>query len=293
MEHCDILIIGSGAAGISAAKTVAQENVNIWLVDAKETMGGVLQQCFHHGFAHGISGPEYVNMILEDFPKDVHIFLETTVLSISEERVAKLLGPTTGLIEVSFEQVIVATGCYEIPIGALQIAGTRPSGIYNAGQMQEMMNIFGDIPEGPAVILGGGDLGLIMADQLAHLDFDVTIVEKNVRSRALNRNQRCLNKSNIQLLCNQTIDEVFGWPKLDGVRLSSGEYVPCQLLLIAIGMRPERTLVESLYRMPWVHLCGNCLIVHSMVETVVTEGKKVGLDALSQWRKDNDRSIWT
>ena len=130
MEHCDILIIGSGAAGISAAKTVAQENVNIWLVDAKETMGGVLQQCFHHGFSHGCNGPEYVHMLLENFPKNVHLFLGTTVLSISQERVAQLIGPILGKTTLSFKQVIVATGCYEIPIGALAIAGTRPDGIY-------------------------------------------------------------------------------------------------------------------------------------------------------------------
>ena len=176
MEHYDILIIGGGAAGIAAAKECY--GVKALLVDRRPELGGVLLQCTHHGFGNNKSGTEFTEDLLLDFPETVDLALNTTVLSLSPNKTALLSGKDIGRKEVSFSQLILAAGCREIPMGALPIAGTRPQGIFTAGQMQEMMNLHNHVPEGPVVILGGGDLGLIMANQLAEKGLAVTLVEK-------------------------------------------------------------------------------------------------------------------
>ena len=174
MEHFDILIIGGGAAGIAAAK--ATKDAKVLLVDRKEALGGVLLQCSHHGFGKNKSGVEYAEELLKDFPENIAVALNTTVLSVSGEKKALLCGREFGRREVSFSQLILASGCREIPMGALPIAGSRPRGVYTAGQMQEMMNCHGVTPEGPVVILGSGDLGLIMARQIASLGLDLSLI---------------------------------------------------------------------------------------------------------------------
>ena len=176
MEHYDILIIGGGAAGIAAAKACG--GAKVLLADRKAALGGVLLQCAHHGFGKNQNGPEYTAELLEDLPKTLTLSLNTTVVSVSADKKALLRSREFGKKEITFSELILATGCREIPIGALPVAGTRPKGIYTAGQMQEMMNLHGLIPEGPAVILGSGDLGLIMANHLAQAGIAVTLVEK-------------------------------------------------------------------------------------------------------------------
>ena len=165
MEHYDILIIGGGAAGIAAAKACSGRKV--LLADRKPALGGVLPQCAHRGFGKNKSGIEYAADLLTDFPETVSLALNTTVLSVSDDKTAVLSGTEFGRKQISFSQLILASGCREIPMGALPIGGTRPKGVYTAGQMQELMNLYGVVPEGPVVILGSGDLGLIMAKHLA------------------------------------------------------------------------------------------------------------------------------
>ena len=206
MEYFDILIIGGGAAGIAAAKEAA--GAKVLLVDSKNALGGVLLQCTHLGFGKNKSGIQYAADLLLDFPKEITLALNTTVLSVSEDRTALLSGREFGRKTVAFSQLILATGCREIPMGALPIGGTRPKGIYTAGQMQEMMNLHGIVPEGPVVILGSGDLGLIMARQLAEVGLAVTMVEKKNQCGGMARNQRCLEEHPIRLLCGYTIREV-------------------------------------------------------------------------------------
>ena len=152
MEHFDILIIGGGAAGIAAAK--AAGSAKVLLVDRKAQLGGILLQCTHRGFGKNKSGMEYAADLMKDFPETVSLALNTTVLSVSGDKTAVLSGREFGRKRISFSQLILASGCSEIPIGALPIGGTRPKGIYTAGQMQEMMNLHGVVPEGPVVILG-------------------------------------------------------------------------------------------------------------------------------------------
>ena len=282
MEHVDVLIIGGGAAGISAAKECI--GAKVLLADRKTSLGGVLLQCTHHGFGQNQSGIQYAADLLEDFPEDITVALNTTVLSVSADKTAMLSGKEFGQKEISFSQLILATGCREITAGALTIGGTRPKGVYTAGQMQELMNLHGMQPEGPAVILGSGDLGLIMAKQLAEARLAVTMVEKSARCGGIPWNQRCLKEYPIQLICSDTIVQIHGENNICGCTTQSGEYLPCKTLLIAVGLRPERELVEHLGNPDWLHLCGNCSCVHPVVESVTGEGQQAGIAALKNLR---------
>ena len=282
MEHYDLLIVGGGAAGISAAKAARRAGcASIAVVDRKPALGGVLLQCAHRGFGDGCTGPEFVRQLLEDFPPEIRVISGRTVLKIEESKVARLSGGRS----VSFDRLILAAGCREVPMGALPIAGTRPAGIYTAGQMQEMMNLHGYVPEGPAVILGSGDLGLILADQLAQAGIPVTLVEKKSSCGGLARNRRLLGRDSIRLVCSQTVTEVAGEKRLTACRLSSGERLPCKTLLIAVGLRPERTLTANLGNPEWLRLCGNCSTVHPMVEGAITEAIQTGTAVWETMRK--------
>lgn len=277
MEHVDILIVGGGAAGICAAKAAAR-GCSAALVDRRHTLGGVLPQCTHHGFGGGMTGPEYTALLLGDFPTEVALFLNTTVLSIEKTKTARLSGGRS----LSFSQLILATGCREIPMGALPIAGTRPKGVFTAGQMQEMMNLHGVTPDGPVVILGSGDIGLIMAARIASLGIPVALVEQRETCGGLARNRGCLKEFPIRLLCSRTVTAVAGEKTLEGCFLSDGTYLPCRTLLIAVGLRPERTLSAGLDNPDWLQLCGNCNAVHPMIEGVIAEGTRAGILARSR-----------
>ena len=277
MEHFDILIVGGGAAGIAAAKACA--NAKVLLADRKSALGGVLLQCAHRGFGKNKNGTEYAADLIKDFPDTVTLALNTTVLSVSKEKTALLSGREFGQETVSFSQLILASGCREIPVGALPIGGTRPQNVYTAGQMQELMNLHGHIPEGPVVILGSGDLGLIMAKQLATIGLPVTLVEKKDACGGMARNQKCLEELPIRLICADTVVQIHGEERICGCTTEKGICLPCRTLLIAAGLRPERELVFGLGNPPWLHICGNCNKVHPMVEAVVQEGKQAGITA--------------
>ena len=282
MEHYDILIVGGGAAGISAAK--AASGAKVLLVDRRPKLGGVLLQCTHHGFGKDQSGIEYGAGLVEDLPADIMLALETTVLSVTKNKTALLSGRGFGCKWIGFSRLILAAGCREIPIGALPIAGSRPKGIYTAGQMQEMMNLHGVVPEGPVVILGSGDLGLIMAKQLAEAGLAVTMVEREDSCGGMARNRHCLQDRPIRLICSDTITQVHGETTICGCTTQNGTYLPCKTLLIAVGLRPERELIWDLGDPEWLHICGNCNKVHPMVEAVVNEGKRAGMTALEKIR---------
>ena len=283
MEHCDILIIGAGAAGLAAAKAAWDAGcTDILLVDRKPSLGGILLQCRHRGFGNNLDGPEYIEKLTANFPEEIRCLPDTTVVSLSENREALLKSPRFGEKCVSFDQLILASGCLEIPMGTLPIAGTRPKGIYTAGQMQEMMNLHGFLPEGPVVILGSGDLGLIMAKHLFDADIPVAgLVEQKAECGGMARNRQFLPQSRIPVICNNTISQVLGSPKLEGVILSDGRSIPCKTLLIAAGLKPDKTLVHGLKNREWVHLCGNCSKIYPMVEGVIQDGRQAALRAVS------------
>ena len=275
MEYFDILIVGGGAAGIAAAKEC--RDCRVLLVDRREKPGGVLLQCAHRGFGKNKTGMEYAADLVRDFPGNVTLALNTTVLAVTKEKTALLAGPETGRKTVGFSQLILAAGCREIPMGALPIAGTRPEGIYTAGQMQERMNLYGILPEPPAIILGSGDLGLIMAKHLLDAGIPVTLVEQRDSCGGMLRNRQALAGMAYRLVCGNTIREIHGQKRLESCTLSDGTCLPCRTLLIAAGLRSERELITGLENEDWIQLCGNCNTVHPMVESVVKEGKKAGI----------------
>ncbi len=285
MECFDILIIGGGIAGLSAAKAAYFAGCRrILLCDRQSSLGGVLRQCIHHGFGEGFSGPEYIGKLMEDFPEAVTVWRNATVTAVRESRSARILGPDIGDRSVSFRQLILAAGCREIPMGALPIVGTRPAGVYTAGQMQEMMNLHGFLPEGPVVILGSGDLGLIMAEQLSQRGMMVTLIEQKKRCGGMAKNQGCLRKPNVHLQCNVTVAEVFGAEHIERIQLTDGSNLGCKTLLIAVGLQPEREVIHGLGHPDWLQICGNCKTVHPMVEAVVKEGTQAGIAAWERIR---------
>ena len=281
MEHYDILIVGAGAAGIAAAAEAFRSGCrSILLADRNREPGGILLQCLHRGFGRDMTGPEYARLLMNDFPGEIRLSMDTAVVSVSPEKTALLKSPAFGEKQISFHRLILAAGCLEIPMGALPIAGTRPKGIYTAGQMQELIHLRNFLPEGPVVILGSGDLGLILAQTLFDRGIPVrAIVEKKDHCGGMARNRRFLPDSGIPLLCGCTITEVLGHPRLEGVVLSTGARISCATLLIAAGLRPDRSLVHGLGTPDWLHLCGNCSRVEPMVESVVQSGRQAGITA--------------
>lgn len=300
MEQFDILIVGAGAAGIAAAKAAYEAGAKrILLVDHRKKMGGVLLQCLHRGFGSGVpermSGVEYANGLLEKFPGEILVKLETAVLEITDQKTALLSGKLDGIQYVGFEQLILATGCLEIPIGFLPVGGTRPKGIYTAGEMQERVNLCHQLPEGPVVILGSGDIGLIMAKHLAEKGIKIAaIVEQKEMPGGMARNRQELELYEIPIICSATVTMVCGEQRLTGVQIKNlltGETqeLACRTLLTAVGLRPDRSLIEDLEPKEWIHICGNCHRVHPMIEAVAAEGIQAGINAWKQILETNTR----
>lgn len=280
----DILIVGAGMAGIAAAKESSARGASVLLADHSDRLGGVLPQCTHRGFAGTLTGPEYLSKQLADFPEGIDLRLNTTVLSVTSSREAVLSSPQDGVYTVKFRQLILATGCREIPAGALPLGGTRPREVYTAGQAQALLNLEGIAIPGPVVILGSGDLGLIMAQQLTAAGVTVAaIVEKKPRCGGLVRNRRRVEPLHIPLYTEACLERIEGYPHLSGVQIRPREgepfFLPCQSLVIAAGLAPERTLIQNLGEPHWLHLCGNCAKIHPMVELVAAEGKMAAEDA--------------
>ena len=273
MEHYDILIVGGGAAGISAAK--AAKGKKVLLAEREEKLGGILLQCAHRGFGGGLSGMEYAATLADDLD-NVEISLNTTVLSVSENKTTLLSQKDCGRREISFSRLILATGAMEIAAGALHIAGDRPKGIYTAGMMQKLVNCHGFVPDGPVVILGSGDIGLIMAETVAKMDIPVTLVEKAAALGGMARNRRRLDGLDVGIRLCSTVSEIFGEKELEAVLLSNGEKLPCKTLLVAVGLECDRKLIKKLENPEWLRLCGNCERVHPMIESVINDGTQAG-----------------
>ena len=273
------------AAALSACEAGC---TSILLADRGVVLGGVLPQCIHHGFGlsrfnREITGPEYAEILADKIKRTpIEIALNTTVVSVSADKTAVLSG-TGGVRRVAFESMILASGCRETAIGALNIAGTRPAGIFTAGQAQELINLRRQDVGREAVIIGSGDLGMIIARRLVLEGKRVAaVVESKPQYGGIARNyHRCIESHGITLICSATVTEVFGEERVCGVticHLDSGEkeYIPCDTLITAAGMKPERALIDGIGSPAWLSLCGNCSRIHDIVDSAVDEAEKLG-----------------
>ena len=300
--HAELLIIGAGAAGMTAAISAWEAGCrDILLVDRRSRPGGILPQCLHKGFGLAsfgaeLSGPEYTAHLVQRLETTgVHLAFGTEVLEIRSSRTA-VLSHCRGLVELNFERLILATGCREKTIGSLPLAGTRPAGIFTAGQAQEMMNIYRQDPGKEILILGSGDLGLIMAREFVLAGKHViAVIEKEAHYGGMARNfHRCIEPYSTPLLLRTTVTAIHGAGRISGVtlqHLDSGkkEQIPCDTLITALGLIPERELVRKLGEPNWLFLVGNCHKVHDLVDSAAAEAVQVGKKActcLSQESRD-------
>ena len=317
MNTIDLVIIGGGPAGMSAAVAAYESGVrDILILERDAHLGGILQQCIHNGFGlhrfgEELTGPEYA-WKYEQQVRDLKIpyLLNTMVLDISPERVVTATNSKQGVFQIQAKAVILAMGCRERAKGALNIAGTRPAGIYSAGTAQKYVNLKGYMPGKNVVILGSGDIGLIMARRMTLEGAKVhAVCELMPYSGGLARNiEQCLNDFDIPLRLSHTVVEIHGKDRLEGVTIAkvderrrpieeTREYIPCDTLLLSVGLLPENELSKTA-RVPLdritggavvdqdrqtevegVFACGNVLHVHDLVDYVSEESAVAGKSA--------------
>ena len=288
----ELLIVGAGAAGMAAALSAWNAGCReILLVDRRDGPGGILPQCLHEGFGLARfgaepTGPEYAERIARKLEQTgVDFAFGTEVLRVHGDRTA-VLSSRRGLTELRFARMILASGCREKSIGSLSLAGTRPAGIFTAGQAQEMMNLHGQDPGEEILILGSGDLGMIMARQFVLAGKHVlAVVEQEAHFGGMARNyHRCIEPYSIPILYRTRVTEIHGSDRIKGVtlrQLDTGEerFVPCGTLITALGLIPERELVREFGNPDWLFLAGNCHRVHDLVDSAVAEAEQIGRTA--------------
>ncbi len=312
----DIVIVGGGPAGMAAAVAAFDSGIkDVVILDREEEPGGILRQCVHNGFGlhklgKELTGPEYAAeyaaLVKE---RNIKVYTETTVLKVSPERVVTATN-RDGILKIEAGAVVLAMGCRERSRGALKIPGTRPSGIYSAGTAQKLINCKGYMVGKKAVILGSGDIGLIMARRMSLQGAKVEAVcELMPYSGGLTRNiVQCLEDYDIPLYLSTTVAEIHGRKRLEGVTIAQVDenrvpieetkrFIECDTLLLSCGLIPENELTReagiSLDRVtsgavvdqnrqtdvPGIFACGNVLQVHDLVDYVSDEAEIAGKGA--------------
>ena len=317
MKHFDVVIIGGGPAGMAAAIGAREQGASVAILERDVHLGGILNQCIHNGFGlhyfgEELTGPEYAERFRKKVLSDsgITVYLEAMVLSLTENRVVTAVSPTEGLIELSAGSVVLAMGCRERSAGAIGLIGTRPAGIYTAGMAQRLSNVDGFLVGKEVVILGSGDIGLIMARRMTSEGAKVKLVmELMPFSSGLKRNiVQCLQDYDIPLRYSTTVTRVTGKERLTGVYvapvddklqpiLEKEEYIPCDTLLLSVGLIPENDLIAGSaiemsritsgavvdeYRqtsVPGIFSAGNVLHVHDLVDNVSEEAYVAGTAA--------------
>ena len=319
----DVIIIGSGPAGLAAAVAARDKGVrSILVLERDGTLGGILNQCIHNGFGlhyfkEELTGPEYAGRFIDKAAQGIDIKTDTMVLDISDSRLIQAVNPTDGYLSIQAGAIVLAMGCRERTRGAIGIPGTRPAGVYTAGCAQRFVNIEGCMPGRRVVILGSGDIGLIMARRLTLEGAKVlACVELQPYSGGLQRNiTQCLEDFGIPLYLSHTVTDIRGDKRVEQVVVSavddSRRPVPdsemvfdCDTLLLSVGLIPEnelsrqagveldpRTNGPRVYEnmetsLSGVFACGNVVHVHDLVDFVTMESTRAGEAAAAYLQGD-------
>ena len=320
--NLDLAIIGSGPAGLAAAVKAKQLGIeDVVVFERDERPGGILPQCIHNGFGlekfrEELTGPEYANRYIKMAQgHSVDIELDTMVLKIDKNRNLTAVSENGGLRSYRCRSIILAMGCRERPRGAIGIPGTRPAGVFTAGQAQRLVNIEGYLPGENIVVLGSGDVGMIMARRLTLEGARVKAVTEILPyTSGLIRNEvQCLHDFNIPLLLSHTVAEIYGDKRVEGVTIvevdaewnpvaGSEKFIECDTLLLSVGLIPENELSKMAgvlldprtggavvnefleTSVPGMFSCGNVLHVNDYVDAVSTEGEIAARGAQSRIR---------
>lgn len=333
MNELDLVIIGGGPAGLAAAASAYDAGIrNMLILEREPRLGGILNQCVHNGFGlhtfnEELTGPEYAQRYIDKVTtRGIPYYLSTTVISVSRDKIVTAVNAEKGVMSIKAKAVILACGCRERPRGAINIAGARPAGIFSAGTAQKLVNMEGLHPGKEVVILGSGDIGLIMARRMTFEGCRVkACVELMPYSSGLNRNiVQCLNDYNIPLMLSHTVTKI----NAENGRLSSvviaevddklrpvpgtEQKITCDTLLLSVGLLPENELAKSagvslspvtggaevddcmMTDVEGIFECGNVLHVHDLVDFVSNESELAGRKAaeyVTSTDKKNDEYV--
>ncbi len=323
MIKCDVAVIGGGPAGLAAAIEAKKNGAQVVLIEREGRLGGILKQCIHDGFglvrfSQKLSGPEYAERFIDEFNSlDINALLLTFVTKMvkTESGFEITVVNTEGVNKIVSKTVILATGCRERTAKQVSIHGTRPSGVFTAGTAQHYTNLLGCMPTKKCIILGSGDIGLIMARRLTLEGAKVIgVYEVMPTPSGLTRNiHQCLHDYDIPLHLSHTVTRVFGHERLTAVEISkvdeklqpikgTEEIVECDSLILSVGLIPENELAETLgvkldprtkgpicdsqlmTGVPGVFSCGNALHVNDLVDYVSESGEEAGRNAATYCR---------
>ncbi len=323
----DVAVIGGGSAGLAAAIVVKKADLNVLILERDKELGGITLQCIHNGFGlhefkEELTGPEYVQRFINQaLELDIAYKLDTMVIEITSDKVIYAVNNKEGLIEIKTKAIILAMGCREKTRGAINIPGFRPAGIYTAGQAQRFVNIEGYLPGRSYVILGSGDIGMIIARRLTWEGCQVkAVVEIQPYVSGLIRNEvQCLEDYGIPLITSYTVTKIHGKDRVQGVTVSkvdrnfdrvigSEKFIECDTLLLSVGLIPENELTREAgakiseiggpvvdnnleTTIDGVFACGNVLQVHDLVDLVSAEAKRAGLNAIEYVKEKFGKEI--